>query len=184
VADFTFYYGAPDLATAAAAYAAWSLYLASSATWKGQFSSTTNFDTGTVSQVDEATGVVVATTTAGTGYNGSAVGGVLPPQVAVVVTLRTDLAGKSTTGRFYLPGTADITQSSVGRLLATPQNDLVTEMAAALLALKAVSADEVLVYSRTHRSSRAVVTIDIGDVFDTQRRRRDKLMESRISVTI
>jgi len=184
-AEFTFWLTAGDTADAVSAYNAWSTYLAGSATWKGLFTTTTSFREGIVHSVDQATGTVTYTSPAGSAYAGAGLGGAIPPQCAEVITLRTARAGSSYTGRMYLPSTSDITLTANGRLLTSAYSDLCDEMAAAFTAAKAAASGvEVLVYSRLHRTVAFVTSIDCGDVFDTQRRRRDKLVEIRHSATI
>lgn len=183
LAEFTFWGDCVDVADGVAGYQAWADYLAASSTWKGLFTSSTAFREGRVNEVDIATGTVLSAVTAGTAYAGTAVGGAIPPQIAEVITLRTDRAGASFTGRFYLPSFADICLATNGRISSPYYANAAEEMAAALLEyMGAGPSNDIVVYSREHRSIRIVTSIDCGDVFDTQRRRRDKLVEVRHSV--
>lgn len=50
----------------------------------------------------------------GAAVGGSAAGKLLPPQDAVVITLRTALAGRSYRGRFYVPGSGENSYTSTG----------------------------------------------------------------------
>lgn len=115
---------------------------------------------------------------------GVAVVGLLPPQLSVVASLRTDLATRAGRGRFYLPpfdkGTVDAT---TGRLAATAVTDTLAAVNTLLTDLIAASITPVI-YSRTTHGTTTVTQVDIGDVFDTQRRRRDKLIEARTSQTL
>lgn len=184
-ADFTFWMNAGDTIDAVSAYNAWSTYLAGSSTWKGLFPTATAFREGVVHSVDQGTGVVTYTSVAGTAYSGSGLGGALPPQCSEVITLRTARAGRSYTGRMYMPSTGDITLTTSGRMLTSCYTDLADEMAAAFIAAKAAASGvEIVVYSRLHRTVASVLSVDCGDVFDTQRRRRDKLVEVRHTAMI
>jgi len=53
----------------------------------------------------------------GAAVPGSAAAGLLPPQVAAVVTLRTARAGKSFRGRVYLPGFAAVANDATGHIV-------------------------------------------------------------------
>lgn len=178
IADFSHWINAADLATAVACVIAWQGFLSTSAGFRGEFPALTAFGTSKVSEIDQATGTVITSAPAGTAFAGSGLGNALPPQIAVVVTLNTAILSRSTRGRYYLPATISGSVTSVGRLATTDQ-------AALLTALTTAHSNEIAagctltVYSRTHRTVENVTDISIGNVFDTQRRRRDKLVEVR-----
>lgn len=183
LAEFTWWGDCLDLSDGVAGYQAWADTLAADSTWKGLFTSTTAFREGRVNEVDMATGVVLSAVTAGTAYAGTAVGGAIPPQCAEVITLRTARAGRSYTGRMYLPSFAGTSLATNGRISAPDYANAAESMAAALLEyVGAGPSNDVVVYSRTLHDINVVTAIDCGDVFDTQRRRRDKLVEVRHSV--
>lgn len=103
-----------------------------------------------------------------------------PPQCAASVSLLTAFAGQSYRGRFYLPwlgGTMDPATLKSSVPLNAP-----TQLAALLNALGAASPGTVdlepHVYSPTLDVLTPVSTLRIGDVVDTQRRRRDDLVET------
>jgi hypothetical protein len=56
-----------------------------------------------------------------TGANGNGTSEILPRQVALVVTLRTALAGRSYRGRVYVPGFAEAANDSTGRAVIAAQ---------------------------------------------------------------
>lgn len=113
---------------------------------------------------------------------GTSTGQQLPPQLALVVSLRTILATKRGRGRFYLPAMATNALSS-GRCLPAAQTAVLNGWGRALNSLVAAGATPV-VWSIGLPTPPVVSRIEVGDVFDTQRRRRDQLTEARVSTTI
>lgn len=111
-----------------------------------------------------------------------------PNQTAVVLGLRTPYPGASNRGRLYWPALAIAMGSGTGKIASASVTALSTQAAAYLAAigdaLTGVFPDgdtEMLsVYSRTKGSARHVTQIWVGDVFDTQRRRRDAIVESYV----
>lgn len=104
-----------------------------------------------------------------------------PNQVALVVTLETGYSrGPAHRGRFYLP-LPMITPGSDGRIATGSRDPVVTAATTFLTALNAVSATaKVGVYSRKDGAPahRIVTAMSVGRVLDTQRRRRNKLVEA------
>jgi hypothetical protein len=158
------------------------LELSGDASWKALWPAGVTFGTPKISLVDQTTGTVISTIVSGAAYAATGLGGALPPQCATVVTLRSGFASRSDTGRFYLPGVADVNLTSAGRITSTATASISARMAAAFAAGNGASlGTEVIVYSRTHRTYVSVTAVDVGDVVDTQRRRRDKLIENRVT---
>lgn len=109
----------------------------------------------------------------------------LPPQCSIVMSLRTSGAGRSQRGRFYLPGLGTSQVSSTGRLISTERAAFVDPFKTYVDAMMAAITDlHLSVYSRKLGSGDDVLKVDMGDVIDTQRRRRNKLSESRYAVTL
>ena len=169
-----------DLANAQACGGAYIDALAADSDWTDLFPSLVNFTEGTAYLVDEATGTTISEGACGSAYAGSGEDAALPPQLAIAVTLRTALSGASFRGRYYLPCTDFSGITDVGRLTLTAKNQILTSLTAAHDA-EITEGCTVEIYSRTHHSIEAVTIISVGDVVDTQRRRRDKLVESRSS---
>lgn len=109
---------------------------------------------------------------------GAATASALPADVAIVVSLRSPLANRSGRGRFYLPQPAVTTVTASGRLAAGPQGDIVTTLSEAWATANGAGESPV-VYSRTRRQVVPITSFNIGDLFDTQRRRENALSESR-----
>lgn len=109
---------------------------------------------------------------------GTGAGNMFPHEVAVCVSLKTATAGRSGRGRLYLPPPRVGTGSAVGRLNgSTP-----SEWAAILAGFLTNDPDNDLtsiVASKTTNALHPVTEVGIGDVFDSQRRRRNELVEIR-----
>lgn len=109
--------------------------------------------------------------TANATYTGAATGSGIPSANAVVVTLRTALAGRSFRGRVYVPGWGSNAVSSTGNISTTAQDiaeEFVTEINNGANALSM----DLAVASRTLLESNEVTSIDCRDnQWDTQRRR-------------
>lgn len=110
---------------------------------------------------------------------GTSVADCLPFQVTPVVSLRSDTATKRGRGRFYFPSLAVDAQAG-GTLVGAVQTDLADAAQAMLLQLQTAGLQPVLL-SRDTMTQRDVVSIDVGSIIDTQRRRRNQLTETRTS---
>jgi hypothetical protein len=71
------------------------------------------------------------------------------------------------------------TLTAAGRLDPTAQQNIVDSLANAWNGYTGVG--DPVVYSRTQRTIEDVISFDVGDLFDTQRRRENKVSQSRIS---
>lgn len=114
----------------------------------------------------------------------------MPPQAAIVASLRTNTPGASGRGRLYWPAMgAGIT--STGRIATATTATNNTSMKTYLLAIRDALATafptigfNLAIRSRTTKTTPWVVRIQTGDVVDTQRRRRDNLPENYASAPI
>lgn len=104
----------------------------------------------------------------------------LPADVAIVVSLRSPVANRTGRGRFYLPQPTTDALTAVGRLDETAQGTIVDALLAAWTQANAAGENPVI-YSRTQRATREITSFNVGDLFDTQRRRENALNESRVS---
>src|SRR6516164_3119842 len=114
----------------------------------------------------------------------------MPLQCALVSSLRTNTPGPRGRGRIYWPlqsATLDSTLRWQTSALAPTLADIKTYLKAVGTAMQSVpgaaSPLSLAVRSRTHHTSAAVVQIQLGNVVDTQRRRRDKSPEIISSVS-
>lgn len=112
---------------------------------------------------------------------GVATGEMLPFQCATSVSWTADLATRAGRGRIYLPPLAASTLDA-GRLsndavvvIAGAANDFWSGLDTGGLAL--------VLYGRTTHTTNAVTGGNVGNVIDTQRRRRNKLIEARTALT-
>ena len=111
---------------------------------------------------------------------GSAEANALPADVAIVVSLRSPVANSTGRGRFYLPQPTTDALTAVGRLDETAQSTIVDALLAAWTQANAAGENPVI-YSRTQRATREINSFNVGDLFDTQRRRENALTENRVS---
>lgn len=153
---------------------------------QARYSSTTIWAGTVVEEVDPTTGDSEATGSASfshAGTNGASTP--MPGQVALVVTLRTAVVTRRGRGRFFLPAMQADSVTSTGRLNATAIAAVTISLNAFFAALQGFAVPmNPVVYSPTARNFNDVTSYDFGDVFDTQRRRRNKLVESRTGAAI
>lgn len=110
---------------------------------------------------------------------------VVPNQVAVVVSLRTAAAGARGRGRFYLP-TLQANVDTAGRLASSQRTTIANVTSTMLNGLNsdlasALDRDSVRLSVASGVGTGTlppVTSMRVGDVFDTQRRRRDKIVEN------
>lgn len=175
--------------TLSAAQAAWAAALA--VLWNGtggtdsigQYCGTgTTLTTASTAELDPATGKQLGRIESALALAGTSVGEALPPQVSVVCSARTGIATRAGRGRFYLPPftttevTAERLDSAVQAIVALACQKFLQSLNTATYVA--------CVYHRATRTHDNITTIDVGDVFDTQRRRRNKLVETRVSHTL
>lgn len=112
---------------------------------------------------------------------GASAGEMLPFQVALGVSWRTDLATRAGRGRIYLPPLAASTVAE-GRPDAATVTAVVAGIDAFWGALDTAGL-QLVIRGKTSHVSTTVTGGNVGNVFDTQRRRRNKLIEIRTALT-
>lgn len=137
----------------------------------------------TLGELEGAAETTLATPAPGSGS------AVRPAQVACCISLNMGAAfGRSGRGRVYWPSLAGQSIStSTLRMSSTARNAILTDFNAFQAAVADVittakgsaPSAELVVFSRKLRKVRLVQNISVGDVLDTQRRRRDSLKEQR-----
>lgn len=139
-----------------------------------------------VEEVDPTTGHSISTGSSSFSHAGTnSVDNSQPGQCALVVTLRTATVTRRGRGRFYLPVMRAGAATQAGRLATASNAPLLVSLNAFFAALKTFGVPMTpVVYSGTGRTIATVTSYDFGDVFDTQRRRRNKLVESRVGASI
>lgn len=159
---------------------------ATGAIWTGQldalFSADIVMTEVTTASLDETTGGQISRLSSAVNRPGVNAGEMLPFQVSEVVSLRSALATRSGRGRFYLPPIAE-GQTAAGRLTSTTVSAIVTAVNQYFSALDTGGLDPVLL-NRTTMVQTPVTQFDVGDVLDTQRRRRNGLLEVRVTGSV
>lgn len=110
-----------------------------------------------------------------------------PAQCAVAVTLSTGVAGRSFRGRFYWPA-VNIGMGEDLRLTTIAQTTIANEIGPLISEIGNVATGlpefRPVVYSAVRNLTTPVVSAQVGNVIDTQRRRRENLTESYVTVDI
>lgn len=176
-----------DIATAQAAAVAWNAAL-----WNGpggvngyktKVTAAVGMDNVTTLLVTQSSGQQTARVDTPQVIVGTAAGSALPGDVSLVISLRTALANRSGRGRFYLPQPAASQVATDGRVLAAMITDVMAALAPAWTAYD-TGVDRPVIYSRTLRQVNNIVTYNVGNLFDTQRRRENKIVEVRTSANM
>lgn len=135
-----------------------------------------------VNQLVPGTGRNAAQRVGSIALPGVAVDDPLPPQCAIVVSHRTTVPTRAGRGRIYLPATS-LATAVAGELDSAIPAVIANCMVHAYRAINA-GGNAVVVYHRSTDTADDIVSIDVGSVFDTQRRRRNSLSETRASIAI
>lgn len=114
--------------------------------------------------------------------------GVLPYGSALVLSLRTPGVGGSARGRMYWPATGALLFSTNYRLSTPAPATVLAGFKTFLLGIEAVIVAQLpnanlTVWSRTTENFHNVNALRLGDVIDSQRRRRDAILESYSAVS-
>ena len=114
----------------------------------------------------------------------------MPPQNAVVVSLRTDTPGARGRGRIYWPACA-VGIGANFRIAPTLPPLMLADFKTYFTAIEGILATnfpligfDLAVRSKVAKATPHVVRLQIGDVIDTQRRRRDTYVESYTTVSM
>lgn len=163
------------------AQAAWDLALTTfwSTAVAGLFANEVAITSTSTAEVDVATGLQSVRVDSAVSLPGTSTAEMLPFQCATAVSLRTIFATRRGRGRFFLPPVT-VAAIASGRLLTTAQTTL-ADAAQSMMTVLAGQGQTPVVYSRASRAAITITGIDVGNVIDTQRRRRNKLVEVRIS---
>nr|CRY96159.1 hypothetical protein [uncultured prokaryote] len=112
----------------------------------------------------------------------------LSSQLALVATFKTLRPGRHNTGRIYVPCTA-LVQGPANRVVTGTAQGLATATAGLLTALTGtiINSTETaapIVPNSGAGPSQVITSVYVGDIVDTQRRRRDKYVETRYSANV
>ena len=119
---------------------------------------------------------------------GPTVSPIMAPQLALVISLRTEKPrGQTSRGRFYIPCPAD-TFNAAGQMATMPAN-VANGIKTMINGVNAVSGlGTVSVFSNPADPEVGgilpVLRVEVGNVVDTQRRRRESIPETYTSVTL
>lgn len=112
---------------------------------------------------------------------------IMPPQIALVASHTTPQPGRRGRGRMFLPG-MPIASNDNGRIASTPQS---AALAAQIALLEGLSLDagvdpanlsvRPIVTGKPYVNYGMITGVNVGNRYDTQRRRRNSLVETRIS---
>jgi hypothetical protein len=172
-----------DVATRA--QAAHTALLTTASGMQASFTTLTQWLGVVVEKINVADGSVIQTDVATVSRTGTQAGSATPGECAICVTFRTATVTRSGRGRWYLPCPAAITLTQQGRLLAANVTQIVTSMSAFFTAIQTgLAGADAVVYSQKTASVASIVSFDVGDVIDAQRRRRNKLVESRSGAAV
>jgi len=115
--------------------------------------------------------------------DGTSVADVLPFQCSVAVSTRTDLPTRAGRGRFFLPPFS--LDTAVGGLLDSAAAAQVARAAKAMIDhINTETSFGCIVYHKATSDGDFITSVDVGNVFDTQRRRRNQITETRVSASI
>lgn len=131
--------------------------------------------------IDEATDRQISRLADDVNLPGVSAGQSLPFQCALGVSWKTDLATRAGRGRIYLPPIS-VSNMAAGRVGASSVTGIVAAVNAFWGALDTAGLALVIRHKAIH-SSTTVTGGNVGNVIDTQRRRRNKLVEVRSPLT-
>lgn len=175
--------GGTDLASYQTFHEQFQTTLAADDDWLALYPAATTFNEGKVYLRLLADGSLLDIGMAGPAYAGSDIEGPLPPQVREVLTMRTAVLTSDGRGRMYLPTLAHDNLTTEGLMPDSTRDQIVSSVGDAFTAAHA-AAVQAAVYSPKLHAVNAVTSVDCGNVYDTQRRGRDKLVESRTSQAV
>jgi len=158
---------------------------AANALWTGQLDDFISADVlmteVSTASLNEATDQQISRLADDVNLPGVSAGQSLPFQCALAVSWRTDFATRAGRGRIYLPPIS-VSNMAAGRVGNSSVTGIVAAVNAFWGALDTAGLALVIRSKSTHTSV-AVTGGNVGNVIDTQRRRRNKLIEIRTPLT-
>lgn len=135
-------------------------------------------DNVSTSEVDPQTGRQSVQAESAVTLAGSSTSSAMPADVAIVVSERSATANRSGRGRFYLPQPSVDVVSSTG-LLSSSTMTTIADAAGTAYSDALTAGFQPVIYSPTYKMSRPIISIDVGNHADTQRRRENAVPVSR-----
>lgn len=115
-------------------------------------------------------------------------GSMLPPQLAICCTLLTETPGRRGRGRLFLGGISAGLLTAQGRLTVANRDGIATRLAAFYKEVRDAPFQNdyarPVVVSPTTGTAAPITRVQVGDVPDTMRSRRNKLIEARFTVAV
>jgi len=115
--------------------------------------------------------------------DGTDIADTLPFQCSVAVSTRTALPTRAGRGRFFLPPFG-LDTAVAGLFDSTAQAQVVRAAKAMIDHINAATSFGVVIWHKKTDTFDFVTSVDVGNVFDTQRRRRNQITETRISAAM
>lgn len=134
--------------------------------------------TASTSQLDAVTGRQTAKVEDDLAQAGTSTAALLPPQNSVVVSWGSVSATRSGRGRMYLPAFTVVALDD-GLVLSAAQTKIKAAAQNLLDSFSGAGVTPVLL-NRVSKATTPITTVRVGNIVDTQRRRRDKLVETYV----
>jgi hypothetical protein len=142
----------------------------------GHYSTAVSIDVAHAAELSDLTGHQVDAVDVGVSLPGTSVGEMLPHEVALVVSTRGATANRKDRGRFYLP--PPIQADCIAGLVDGAVTTRFANAAAILInSLQGAAFNPVILHPDF--TDTAITEVAVGNVWDVQRRRRNKLIEVR-----
>lgn len=135
-------------------------------------------DNVSTSEVDPQTGRQSVQAETAVTKAGSSASNAMPADVAIVVSERSSTANRSGRGRFYLPQPSVDVVTSTG-LLSSSTMTTIADAAGTAYSDAIIAGFQPVIYSPTYKVSRPIISIDVGNHADTQRRRENAVPVTR-----
>lgn len=110
-----------------------------------------------------------------------------PNQTALVVSNLTGRPGRSFRGRTYWPALAPSLVSNTSGISTGVASNIATNQANLLVAIANAAGEDnffPVIYSTVNDAVTRVTSVQVGITLDTQRRRRDAIVETRVTATL
>jgi hypothetical protein len=133
-------------------------------------------------QLDATTGKNVSQTSSTVSLPGTGAGATLPGRDALVIGLRTASSTRRGRGRMFWPAPDSTHLTAAGLLLSADATSIASAFAARLNTFKSVSIG--CIWHDDLKSFDNIVTVTVGNVLGTQRRRTNKVVNSYASATV
>jgi hypothetical protein len=144
----------------------------------GDYTAGTIVQKAITTQIDPVTLRTVATRETDFSLPGTNGANSLPQHVAIVVTLRSGLSGRHGRGRMYLPAPNVADTTAAGELAGATITSMMSSFNSAWATVNPAG-EQPVVYNRATGVFQVIQRFGIGTVFDTQRRRTNKLSTVR-----